>query len=104
MQKYQVFGGQYKYYWLGESDTLLGAKHIAETHNEDLDNRGGWHGLEIYDAADCVEVLGIVGLIPHPARRAISIYNRIKGSWEDREGGEKQAKKHCRAADNALSL
>lgn len=56
MKKYQVIGGQYEYYWYGESDSLHGAKIIAGKNKEYWDNLQGWHTPSIYLAKDVEEV------------------------------------------------
>lgn len=56
MKKYQVIGGQYEYYWYGESNTLRGAKIIATRHEEHWDNWQGWHKPDIYLAEDVKEI------------------------------------------------
>lgn len=38
MKKYQVIGGQYESSWIGESDSLRGAKIIATRNMEYWDN------------------------------------------------------------------
>lgn len=55
MKKYQVIGGQYESCWYGESDTLRGARRIANAHEEYWDNFGGWHTPAIYAAEDVEE-------------------------------------------------
>ncbi len=56
MKKYQVIGGQYEYYWYGESASLRGAKIIAGKHKEYWDNWQGWQTPKIYKAEDCEEI------------------------------------------------
>ena len=56
MKRYQVIGGQYEFYWYGESDTLRGAKSIATRHEEHWDNHQGWHTPGIYKAKDVQEI------------------------------------------------
>ena len=56
MKSYQVIGGQYEFYWYGESDTLRGAKSIATRHEEYWDNHQGWHTPRIYKADDVREI------------------------------------------------
>ena len=43
MKKYQVIGGQYESSWIGESDSLHGAKILATRNMEYWDNWQGWH-------------------------------------------------------------
>ena len=50
MKKYQVIGGQYESCWIGESDSLHGAKIIATRNMEYWDNWQGWHKPCIYRA------------------------------------------------------
>lgn len=64
MKKYQVIGGQYEPYWVGESDTLRGAKIIATRNMEYHDNWIGWVKPSIYEADD-VEVIEARGMITH---------------------------------------
>ena len=52
MKKYQVIGGQYESCWIGESDSLHGAKIIATRNMEYWDNWQGWHKPCIYRAED----------------------------------------------------
>ena len=56
MKKYQVIGGQYEQNWIGESDSLHGAKIIAGKNKEYWDNWQGWHTPKIYLAEDCEEI------------------------------------------------
>lgn len=56
MKKYQVIGGQYEPYWVGESDTLRGARIIAGKNKEYWDNWQGWQTPGIYLAEDVAEV------------------------------------------------
>lgn len=56
MKKYQVIGGQYESCWYGESDSLRGARRIANAHEEYWDNWQGFHTPDIYAAADVEEV------------------------------------------------
>lgn len=56
MKKYQVIGGQYESRWYGESDSLRGARRIANAHEEYWDNWQGFHTPDIYAAADVEEV------------------------------------------------
>lgn len=56
MKKYQVIGGQYEQNWIGESDSLHGAKIIAGKNKEFFDNWQGWHTPSIYKAEDCEDV------------------------------------------------
>ena len=58
MKKYQVIGGQYESCWIGESDSLHGAKIIATRNMEYWDNWQGWHKPCIYRAED-VEIVGV---------------------------------------------
>lgn len=53
MERYQVIGGQYEQYWYGESDSLRGAKIIANRNKEYWDNWQGWHTPQIYNKEDC---------------------------------------------------
>lgn len=53
MKKYQVIGGQYKFIWYGESDSLQGAKRIATKNEEYWDNWKGWHKPKIYTREQC---------------------------------------------------
>ena len=64
MKKYQVIGGQYEYHWVGESDSLRGAKIIAGKNMEYWDNWQGWHKPAIY-AAEAVEIIEAHGMITH---------------------------------------
>ena len=59
MKKYQVIGGQYEQNWIGESDSLHGAKIIAGKNKEFFDNWQGWHTPSIYKAEDCEDVESI---------------------------------------------
>ena len=56
MKAYQVIGGQYESHWYGESDSLRGAKIIAERNKEYWDNWKGWHKPKIYKAEDCEDI------------------------------------------------
>ena len=55
MKKYQVIGGQYESCWYGESNSIRGAKMIAERHKEYWDNWQGWHKPDIYLAKDVID-------------------------------------------------
>ena len=57
MKKYQVIGGQYESCWIGESDSLHGAKILATRKMEYWDNWQGWHKPCIY-RAEIVESYG----------------------------------------------
>ena len=65
MKKYQVIGGQYESCWIGESDSLHGAKLIATRNMEYWDNWQGWHKPCIYRAED-VEIVKSYGRICTP--------------------------------------
>ena len=54
LKQYQVIGGQYEQFWYGQSDSLRGAKIIANRNNELWDNWQGWHTPAIYRAEDCM--------------------------------------------------
>lgn len=56
MKKYQVIGGQYESCWVGESDSIRGAKIIAGRNKEYWDNWQGWHTPRIYKAEDVEEI------------------------------------------------
>lgn len=56
MKKYQVIGGQYEQNWIGESDSLHGARIIAGKNKEFFDNWRGWQTPKIYLAEDCKEI------------------------------------------------
>ena len=56
MKKYQIIGGQYESRWIGESDTLRGARCIATRHMEYRDNWQGWRKPCIYLASDVREI------------------------------------------------
>ncbi len=56
MKKYQVIGGQYEQNWIGESDSIHGAKTIAGKNKEFFDNWQGWHTPKIYKAEDCQDI------------------------------------------------
>lgn len=56
MKKYQVIGGQYESKWIGESDSLHGAKIIAGKNKEYWDNWQGWHTPKIYRAENVREI------------------------------------------------
>lgn len=57
MKNYQVIGGQYESKWIGESDTLRGAKCIATRNREFWDNWQGWQRPRIYRAEDVREIV-----------------------------------------------
>lgn len=65
MKKYQVIGGQYESSWIGESDSLHGAKILATRNMEYWDNWQGWHKPCIYRAED-VEIVKSYGRICTP--------------------------------------
>lgn len=65
MKKYQVIGGQYESCWIGESDSLHGAKILATRNMEYWDNWQGWHKPCIYRAED-VEIAESYGRICTP--------------------------------------
>ena len=48
MAKFVIIGGQYNVIKYGTSNTLHGAKLIAQKHWEYWDNWRGWHVPEIY--------------------------------------------------------
>ena len=56
MKKYQVIGGQYEQNWIGESDTLHGAKVIAGKNKEFWDNMKDWTTPKIYLAENCERI------------------------------------------------
>ena len=56
MKTYQVIGGQYEKRWVGESDSLRGAKIIAGKNKEYWDNWKGWNTPKIYRSEDCKEI------------------------------------------------
>ena len=75
MKNYQVIGGQYEFYWYGESDTLRGAKSIATRHEEYWDNWQGWNKPCIYKAEDCRDVESC-GRITTPDGMMIRVHDR----------------------------
>ena len=72
MKKYQVIGGQYEPHWVGESDSLRGARIIAARHPEYWDNWKGWHKPAIFRAED-VEEITARGYITHADGETIRV-------------------------------
>lgn len=58
--QYCVIGGQYRDYFYGERETLLGAKRLAGKSIEYWDNWQGWHVPRIYKTED-TEVVALDG-------------------------------------------
>lgn len=80
MKKYQIIGGQYEYIWIGESDSLHGAKMIATKNREMWDNWQGWHTPEIYRAEDVKEISGI--RMPKEGRYTKPFAYFHNGKWQ----------------------
>lgn len=55
MKKFVVIGGQYEPNYIGQSDSIHGAKVIAGKNKEYFDNWQGWRTPHIYRAEDCEE-------------------------------------------------
>ena len=73
MKKYQVIGGQYESCWIGESDSLHGAKIIATRNMEYWDNWQGWHIPSIYHAEDVEECNNFYGSTVCPKDGAVAV-------------------------------
>lgn len=80
MKKYQVIGGQYESCWIGESDSLHGAKILATRNMEYWDNWQGWHKPCIYRAED-VEIAESYGRICTPDGWDIRVTKFVARPW-----------------------
>ena len=76
MKKYQIIGGQYESKWYGESNTLRGARRIANQNKEYWDNWQGWNRPRIYAAED-VQEFEANGLITIPDGCIV----RVPAAW-----------------------
>lgn len=72
MKRYQVIGGQYESKWIGESDSLHGAKVIAGSNKEYWDNWQDWVTPRIYSSDDVIEIVSS-GRITSPDGSVIRI-------------------------------
>jgi hypothetical protein len=54
---YYVIGGQYESCCYGGTPTLLGAKRLANAHQEYWDNWQGWHTPNIYASEDTERII-----------------------------------------------
>ena len=76
MSKYSIIGGQYNIVKYGESDSLNGAKCIAQKNKEYWDNWKGWHIPAIYKTED-VETIGTFH-----EQKPIAEFNMITKKWD----------------------
>lgn len=81
---YYVIGGQYYQYNYGGSETLLGAKRLAEKNEEYWDNWQGWHRPAVYAAEDCylanTQFHG-EQMIHRPEAQPVAVYDMDRQRW-----------------------